>query len=974
MKKFKILDKLKKIILIILCTITVFFSMPVKSNAEIIPDFTEILLFIPDAIMKILSKNVSGERGNLSELDINLDGWDADSNGELFNFNVTPYDIFTSGMTYETVDYNGNYAGESIKMPLLNINFFKDTKVKTDATNSADILRPVISSVYKSLRNVVLIVMLVVLLYVGIRIIIASAVSDQVKYKQWIMDWVIGICLVVVLQYIMSFLMNVNEMVVKMLGENKETMYHISLSELEGLELNRVITGIIPGYQSWDRFLDTISSENVVNDAMSDANINYELDNLNYFFADHIAVAEGKFFKKEKFTFDPATATMDISNSEYTAYDWGNNVPINARIFVNQESADRAVYRGNIIEYLRTIISFGSDYVYEYKPSDVSGSSMLHTREGSKTQPATLGYIILYLLLVIETVMFLYTYLKRVFKLAFYTMIAPLIAFMYPIDKLGDGKAQAFNTWFKEYLYNVLIQPLHLLLYTVFIYAGMELMRESMIYAIGAYAYMIAAEKFFKKIFGFDKAPAGGAGSLGNMMAGGLAMKGLSGLKGASGKGGNGGKDGKGNGSGKIKLAKRKAQNGITQGGAPVPASSGGFGGAGGSGGRTTFSGSGGGSPVPSSGGFAPSSLGRGPSRSPVPSTSGGGARSKLQVAGRKLQFAGRELNRNAARRITGGRSSNLLDGFRYDTAKNNRFWGGVGKSVGVAALKGVGTAAGAALGVSAGALAGMAASAFTGEDKFLDGVQTGVIGGAALGAGLTSKGIDAVSNFSDTVNRRYLSQEGNEYDAAKYQMNQLLDEYPDFFEDMNSNQIEDFTETLSWIDDDIADEKDLKQIKNMINQGLSGEEIAVLRDESKKFGDLTSKSNMESYMKYYESQNINLDNASAADQTWARDAAEKKAREEKEKAIKEAQKQLNEIDEKRRKDLAYARMSGDSIADVKRKWRDRQTEAQNNLNAANSMSVAGSTEDYNAFLKQRIIESSARRVRNYQEKKGIND
>ena len=38
-----------------------------------------------------------------------------------------------------------------------------------------------------------------------------------------------------------------------------------------------------------------------------------------------------------------------------------------------------------------------------------------------------------------------------------------------PIDKLNDGQAQAFNMWLKEFIFNILIQPFHLLIYMVFI-------------------------------------------------------------------------------------------------------------------------------------------------------------------------------------------------------------------------------------------------------------------------------------------------------------------------------------------------------------------------------------------------------------------------------------------------------------------------------------------------------------------------
>ena len=75
-----------------------------------------------------------------------------------------------------------------------------------------------------------------------------------------------------------------------------------------------------------------------------------------------------------------------------------------------------------------------------------------------------LGYTVLFLILVFYTIAFLVVYIKRVIMLAFLTMIAPLVAMTYPLDKMKDGNAQAFNMWVKEYIFNLLIQPLHLIL------------------------------------------------------------------------------------------------------------------------------------------------------------------------------------------------------------------------------------------------------------------------------------------------------------------------------------------------------------------------------------------------------------------------------------------------------------------------------------------------------------------------------
>lgn len=134
-------------------------------------------------------------------------------------------------------------------------------------------------------------------------------------------------------------------------------------------------------------------------------------------------------------------------------------------------------------------------------------------------------YTILYLALIIYTVMFTFTYFKRFLYMAFFTMIAPLVALTYPLDKVRDGNAQAFNLWFKEYTMNAIIQPVHLILYTVLVSSAMSLAIENPIYAIVAIAFLLPAEKFIKKMFGLDRAESTSA--LGAFAGGALTMKGV---------------------------------------------------------------------------------------------------------------------------------------------------------------------------------------------------------------------------------------------------------------------------------------------------------------------------------------------------------------------------------------------------------------------------------------------------------------
>lgn len=156
---------------------------------------------------------------------------------------------------------------------------------------------------------------------------------------------------------------------------------------------------------------------------------------------------------------------------------------------------------------------------------------------------ARLIYLIFYIALVIYTVMFTWVYVKRAITMAFLTLMAPLIAITYPIDKIGDGQAQAFSIWLKEFIFNALLQPFHLIIYTIFLGAASDIVVRNPIYAILFLAFIIPAEKLLRKMFGFEKtSTVGGMSSALGVLGGAAAFKTVGNLisKGAKGLGDKG--------------------------------------------------------------------------------------------------------------------------------------------------------------------------------------------------------------------------------------------------------------------------------------------------------------------------------------------------------------------------------------------------------------------------------------------------
>lgn len=188
----------------------------------------------------------------------------------------------------------------------------------------------------------------------------------------------------------------------------------------------------------------------------------------------------------------------------------------------------------------------GDDEVFIW-PTNLMGRIRFEVQQVKSGTANYAGYAICFMVLVFFTIFFIFTYLKRVLYMAFLTMISPLVALTYPIDKLNDGKAQAFDMWIKEYIFNLLIQPLHLLLFTILVTSAYELTAKNVIYSLVALGFLIPAEKLMRKFFGFEKAQTPGllAGPAGAAMA----MAGLNKLMSRGGKGhGGSGKGGSGSG------------------------------------------------------------------------------------------------------------------------------------------------------------------------------------------------------------------------------------------------------------------------------------------------------------------------------------------------------------------------------------------------------------------------------------------
>lgn len=318
-------------------------------------------------------------------------------------------------------------------------------KVKTEKeyTSTAYQLRTVVANWYIILRNMSLVALLSILVYVGIRIMISSTAADKSKYKQMLIDWVVAICLLFVLHYIMAF---------------------------ANLAVKKII--------------DVVDSTAIVNNTSS--------------LPDDV---KGKEISKEGVVVSKGTQLFEITQKKQVDKAW--KVLVEQRAKVNNINASETefydLFQDNKTKLYWPTSNFTEQarMMLQYVDEDSDASNYAY---------ASIGYKLIYCILVIYTFIFSFTYIKRTVYMAFLTLIAPLVALTYPIDKMNDGQAQAFNRWIKEYIFNLLIQPLHLILYMVLIGSAYEFAAKNIIYVVVALGFLTPAEKLLRSFFGFEKA------------------------------------------------------------------------------------------------------------------------------------------------------------------------------------------------------------------------------------------------------------------------------------------------------------------------------------------------------------------------------------------------------------------------------------------------------------------------------------
>ena len=475
---------------------------------------------------------------------------------------ISPELIFGNRIRLLDIDFIGNQDEDKFDINSGNKIVVGDGDVVTA-------LRKIIASWYVTLRTIAIVGLLSVLLYIGIRIMISSTAADKSKYKQMILDWIVAFCLLLFMHYIMAGTINIVGRIDNLLSANigegidldpqygnvtysanishkdndNQTMAQTTLGGIGDVFLTpntgyQTVLGVIESLQcvridgKETTLMDAVMKEKVKIDR-SNINISDEeskngIYTINYLGTENsklsitfsLVASEGQGDKIYVYRINSSISNSNNDSVEFfddgefglEAYKkWYTDKLTEKGIVYSADEVGGSKGTTTIEKAIRTETSDGDSVIVSDKAM-TDGSNILYYINYARLyigleDPATsFGFIILYIILIVLTTMFAIRYMKRVIYVAFLTLIAPLVALTYPIDKLKDGQAQAFNMWFKEYIFNVLIQPFHLLIYTILVGSAMELASQHMIYAIVAIGFLIPAEKLLRKFFGFDKA------------------------------------------------------------------------------------------------------------------------------------------------------------------------------------------------------------------------------------------------------------------------------------------------------------------------------------------------------------------------------------------------------------------------------------------------------------------------------------
>ncbi|MBQ8299079.1 MAG: hypothetical protein IJX99_04305, partial [Clostridia bacterium] len=140
--------------------------------------------------------------------------------------------------------------------------------------------------------------------------------------------------------------------------------------------------------------------------------------------------------------------------------------------FIYQNKAAIGAY-GDMIEQPGVVSQEGkgmddiNESMAEVQSSLRAGTDYMSMMYRMAEDQGWLVFAICWIIMVKQLVSLIIIYFRRLLMTIFLIAVFPLVMISYAIDKLADGKSQAFGNWCKEFLLNVFIQSFHAIVYVI---------------------------------------------------------------------------------------------------------------------------------------------------------------------------------------------------------------------------------------------------------------------------------------------------------------------------------------------------------------------------------------------------------------------------------------------------------------------------------------------------------------------------
>lgn len=414
--------------------------------------------------------------------------------GEVFMFvirlfigsNVTMDSIIFNRYDATVIDFRGR-AG-----------MFANTEVKN-----------IINTMYSGFEWLAIIAFVVILLYIGIQIVLSVGTEKQSKYFKYLEHWVVGVAILFIFPRFFPYITDISNGIVSYLGK-----------------------GATPMYTQYN-VIAILNDEAVIGEDAQTVKIDELIGDATKAREEQIATLEKEINKKEPSKWWTKAATDLFKEAigyndfyEGVIFQYVDDNKANWS-YINEDEFEEKIEKHRKLNSACKLPRYLDDKISElvkYKNNSLeiiklneeklalenytsAGQDLMSSMRAKAGKTGRIVYAVIWLILLIQMISLLAMYYKRMIMVAILVMIFPIVMIAYAIDKAGDGKAQTFETWTKEFTVNIIVQIAHAVVYVFLIQTGLEIYEanpDNWLFLVLAVMILFPMERMFRTLFGIN--------------------------------------------------------------------------------------------------------------------------------------------------------------------------------------------------------------------------------------------------------------------------------------------------------------------------------------------------------------------------------------------------------------------------------------------------------------------------------------